>query len=113
MVLRVPHVRWVGVVPTGILAGEGSINLIYEREKVDAKRQSPRPPVSKSVTRGNKVVLTLWENGSLVGVSSHESDEIVENVVIVNPTSSDSPSYEAIKESEPSRISSGDTRACR
>lgn len=59
------------------------------------------------------MVLTLWENGSLVGVSSHESDGVVENAVIVNPTSSASPSYEAIRESEPSRISSGDTRACR
>lgn len=57
------------------------------------------------------MILTLWENGSLVGVSSHESDEIVENVVIVNPTSSAFPSYEAIKESDPSRISSADARA--
>ena len=59
------------------------------------------------------MVLTLWENGSLTGVSSHESDGSVENAVIVNPTSSASPSYEAIKESEPSRISSADTRACK
>ena len=59
------------------------------------------------------MVLTLWENGSLVGVSSHASDGIVENVVIVNPTSPASPSYDAIKESEPSRISSADTRACK
>ena len=60
---------------------------------------------------GDRVILTLWENGSLVGVSSHESDEIVENMVSVNPTSSAFPSYEAIKESEPSRISSADARA--
>jgi hypothetical protein len=59
------------------------------------------------------VTLTLWENGSFVGVSSHESDETVENTVIVNPTSSASPSYEAIKDSEPSRISSEETRALR
>lgn len=59
------------------------------------------------------MVLTLWENGSLVAVSSHESDGIVENMVVVNPTSSASPSYETIKESEPSRISSVDTCACR
>lgn len=58
------------------------------------------------------MVLTGWENGSLVGVSSHESDGIEENAVIVNPTSSASPSYEAIRESEPSRISSADTCAC-
>ena len=57
------------------------------------------------------MVLTLWENGSLVGVSSHEGDETVENTVIVNPTSSASPSYEAIKDSELSRISSVETRA--
>ena len=55
------------------------------------------------------MTLTLWENGNLVGVSSHESDGIVENAVIVNPTSSPSPSYEAIRESEASRISSADT----
>ena len=59
------------------------------------------------------MVLTLWENGSLVGVSSHASDGTVENVVIVNPASPASPSYEAIKESEPFRISSADTRACK
>ena len=58
------------------------------------------------------MALTLSGNGSLVGVSSHESDEIVENAVIVNPTSSASPSYEATRESEPSRISSVDTCAC-
>ena len=58
------------------------------------------------------MVLTLWENGSFIGVSSHESDGIVENAMIVNPTSSASPSYEAIRESEPSRISSADTCAC-
>lgn len=62
---------------------------------------------------GDRVVLTLWENGSFAGVSSHESDEIVENAVTVNPTSSASPSYEAIKESEPSRISCADTCAYR
>ena len=59
------------------------------------------------------MVLTLWENGSLVGVSSHASDGTVENVVIVNPASPASPSYEAIKESEPFRISSTGTRACK
>lgn len=57
------------------------------------------------------MTLTLWENGNLAVVSSHESDEIVENAVTVNPTSSVSPSYEAIIESEPSRISSADARA--
>lgn len=59
------------------------------------------------------MVLTLWENGNLVGVSSHESDETVENTVIVKPTCSASPSYEAIKDSEPSWISSAEARAWR
>lgn len=61
---------------------------------------------------GGRVVLTLWENGSFVGVSSHESDGIVEKAVIVNPTSSAPPSYEAIREREPSRISSAEACAC-
>lgn len=65
------------------------------------------------IRRGDRVILTLWEKGSLVGVSSHESDETVENTVIVNPTSSASPSYEAIRDSEPSWISSVETRAWR
>ena len=63
------------------------------------------------MTGGDWTILTLWENGNLAGVSSHESDGIAENAVIVNPTSSASPSYEAIKEREPSRISSAETRA--
>ena len=98
MILWVPHVRWVGVVPTGVLASERPINLTRGDEKVGAKRQFPRPPNPKStkrgevIGRGDRVVLTLWENGNLVGVSSHESDEIAENAVIVNPTSSASPS---------------------
>jgi hypothetical protein len=55
VILRVSHVRWVGVVPTGILAGESPINLTRDDEKVGAKRQSPRPPNSKSTKEGEKI----------------------------------------------------------
>ena len=64
MVLWVPHVRWVGVVPTRVLAGERPINLICEGEKVVTKRQ---PRTTKlgingeggDWLKGNSVVLTL------------------------------------------------------